>query len=75
MRVRLRIRELLKKRGLTYYALAKKSGERISLSTAYRFKKNDGRLETFGAEMLEALCDIFDVEPGELLEREGKRRR
>lgn len=27
------------------------------------------------AEMLEALCDVFDVEPGELLEREAKRRR
>jgi DNA-binding Xre family transcriptional regulator len=27
------------------------------------------------SDLLEALCDVLDVEPGELLEREGKKRR
>jgi transcriptional regulator with XRE-family HTH domain len=76
MRVRLRIRELLAEHQLTYYAIAKQSGGRISMSTAYRLKESDGRLDTFSADMLEALCDIFGLDDtGPLLEREPKKRR
>lgn len=75
MRVRLRLRELLADRGMSYYALAKKSDDRISLSSAYRIKKEDGRLKFFEADLLEALCDILDTTPGELLERETPKRR
>lgn len=75
MDVRLRIPELLKERDLSPYAVAKQSDGRISMSTAYRLVKLEGRVQTFDAGMLEALCDIFEIEPGELLEREGKRRR
>jgi DNA-binding Xre family transcriptional regulator len=78
MDMRVRIPELLKSSGLTPYALAKRSGDRISLSTAYRLTRSKGRLNTFDAEVLEALCDIFGVGPGELLERDdgkGKRGR
>lgn len=74
MDVRLRISQLLEKRGLSPYALAKRSEGRISMSTAYRLVKLDGRVQTFDAGMLEALCDVFDVEPGELLERDTKRK-
>jgi DNA-binding Xre family transcriptional regulator len=75
MLMRLRIPELLAARGMTPYALAKASGGRISMSTAYRLKDSRGRLETYAAEMLEALCDVFDVTPGELLEREPAKKR
>ena len=69
MALRLRIPELLKDKGLTAYALAKRSDERISLSTAYRLKENRGQLETYGADMIEALLDIFDVDMEQLFER------
>lgn len=74
-RVRLRLPELLTKKGVTPYHLAKQSGGRISMSAAYRYARLKGRVASFNAEVLEALCDVLDVEPGELLEREGKRRR
>jgi DNA-binding Xre family transcriptional regulator len=75
--VRLRIPELLTERGLTPYHLAKNSGGRISLSAAYRYSRLKGRVKSFDGELLEALCDVLGVGPGELLERDngGKRKR
>jgi DNA-binding Xre family transcriptional regulator len=35
----------------------------------------EGRVKTFDAELMEALCDVLDVEPGQLLERDKKRGR
>jgi|JI7StandDraft_1071085.scaffolds.fasta_scaffold310831_1 DNA-binding Xre family transcriptional regulator len=67
--MRLRLPELLRARGLTAYALAARSGGRISESTAYRLIEMEGRLQTFGADILAALCDVLEVEPGELFER------
>jgi DNA-binding Xre family transcriptional regulator len=75
MLMRLRIPELLAEHGLTPYALSRRSGGRISMSTAYRLRENGGRLETYGADLLEALCDVFNVGPGELLERDAKKKR
>ena len=81
MDVRVRIPELLaadEKVGrteTTAYALAKNSAGRISLSTAYRLVKRRGQLESFESKLLEALCDVLGVEPGELLERDKKRGR
>lgn len=69
--MRIRLPELMEKRGLTRYALAKQSGGRISLSTAYRLVEMEGDLETFGNAILEALCDVLQVEPSELFERDG----
>jgi hypothetical protein len=83
MKMRLRLPELLEehKPPLTAYAVHKaskdKSGKaRISLSTIYRLCRPDdtgrgGRVTTFDAKLLEALSDVFGVEPGKLLEREG----
>ena len=45
------------------------------MSMAYRLNRQDGRLVTFDANVLEALCDVFNVSPGELLERDKKRGR
>ena len=75
--MRLRLPELLPE-GMTPYQLAKASSGRISLSTAYRLVRLEGRVATFDAGMLAALCDVLGVPPGELLEqvteRKGRRR-
>jgi hypothetical protein len=75
MLMRLRLPEMLKERGLSPYALSKRSSGRISMSTAYRLVKLNGRVQNFDAGMLEALCDVMSVEPGELLERDSVKRR
>lgn len=60
---------------LTAYEVAKRSGGRIIPSTLYRLTRQGGRVKMFDGDLLEALCDVLDVEPGELLGREGKKRR
>jgi DNA-binding Xre family transcriptional regulator len=75
MLVRVRIPELLEAAGLTPYGLCQASGGRISMSTAYRLARNKGRAHTFDAELLEALCDVLKVTPGDLLEREPRKGR
>ncbi|HYN83083.1 MAG TPA: helix-turn-helix transcriptional regulator [Gemmatimonadaceae bacterium] len=73
--MRLRLPEMLKEAGLSPYALSKRSSGRISMSAAYRLVKLNGRVQNFDAGMLEALCDVLSVEPGELLERDSAKRR
>jgi DNA-binding Xre family transcriptional regulator len=69
--MRLRLTELMaaSKDIKTPYAVASASSKRISLSTIYRLNRSNGVVANFDAELLEALCDVFRVEPGELLER------
>lgn len=64
--MRVQIPELLQRRGLTAYALAARSGGRISESTAYRLVSVEGRLDTFGADILAALLEVLDVTPNVL---------
>ena len=73
--MRLRLPELLDHRGMSAYALAKRSKGRISMSTAYRMSRLSGRVQTFDAELLEALCDVLSVDPAELFERDSVKRR
>jgi DNA-binding Xre family transcriptional regulator len=75
--MRLRLPELLEEQQppMTAYGLAKASGGRISRSTAYRLTRNRGVVRYLDSELLETLCDVFDLEPGELLEREKSKRR
>lgn len=73
--MRLRLEELLAKRRLTAYALARDSGGRISLPMVYRLRRRRGKFSTIKAEVLDALCDVLRVGPGDLLEREGRRPR
>lgn len=75
MLMRLKLPELLNERGLSPYALSKGSGGRISMSTAYRLVKLNGRVQNFDAEMLEALCDVLKVDPGQLMERDKSKRK
>jgi DNA-binding Xre family transcriptional regulator len=74
MDVRIRLPEVLEERGLTAYEVAKRSNGRIIQATLYRLVRNRGRVRLIDGELLEALCDQLALEPGELLEREGKRR-
>lgn len=69
LRMRLRVRELLTRRQMTPYKLAVLSEGRISLSTLYRILRADGYASTFESKLLDAICDVLGVEPGELLER------
>jgi DNA-binding Xre family transcriptional regulator len=75
MRMRTRFPELLRDSGLTPYEVAMRSRKRITLTKVYRLKKGRGKLPTYDAKMLDALCDIFGVEPSELLERERPRKK
>jgi len=75
MRVRIRLPEVLDehKPKLTAYEVAKRSEGRIIPSTLYRLVRQRGRVKLFDGDLLEALCDVLGLEPGELLEREKKR--
>ncbi len=75
MALRLRFPELLEERGMTPYAFSKATKGRVSMSTAYRIVRMRGRLATFDATLLDAICDVLKVKPGQLFERERKRRR
>ena len=75
MALRLRFPELLDERGMTPYAFSKATEGRVSMSTAYRIVRMRGRLATFDATLLDAICDVLKVKPGQLFERERKRRR
>ena len=72
--VRLRIPEIFEESGLTAYEIAKRSNGRIQATTLYRLARRGGAVDLISSDLLESLCDVLDVEPGELLEREGKRR-
>ena len=72
--VRLRVHELLEERGWTAYRLAQEAG--FTISRAYRLAREDGQFASLPAETLDSLCEAFNVEPGELLERvKGSRRK
>jgi DNA-binding Xre family transcriptional regulator len=75
MALRLRLPELLEERGMTPYAFSKATNGRVSMSTAYRVARMRGRLATFDATLLQAICDVLQVEPGELFEQKRTRRR
>lgn len=73
--MRLRLPELLEQHGLTAHAVAVRSDGRINRATLYRLMRRRGRVQAFDADLLEGLCDVLSVEPGDLLERDKKRGR
>jgi DNA-binding Xre family transcriptional regulator len=42
---------------------------------AYRLSRAGGRFVTIKADVLDALCDVLSVKPGELLERTPPKKR
>ena len=65
--VRLTLYKLLKRRGLSPYAVAKRAG--LSFGTVYRMCRKDGRFGRIEAETLDKLCAALDCTPGDLFER------
>jgi hypothetical protein len=72
--MRLRIPELLDANGVTPYALSKRSGGRVSLSTVYRLVGRRGDLETYSSDLLDTLCDVLQIGPDKLFERDAPKR-
>ena len=71
--VRLRVHELMARRGITAYALSR--GADLPYPSAYRLSRPGGRFGRLHADTLDRLCSFFRVQPGELLEwAPGKRR-
>lgn len=70
---RFRLQELLEaqKPPMSQTELAKRAG--VSFATVNRLCTN--ATSQVSLETLDKIADVLDVEPGELLEREGKRRR
>jgi len=75
MAIRLRVGELLEERGITAYQLAKLSDGRISLSAAYRLAEPNAGAFPPSWAMLEILCEVLEVDVGELFERTGSKRK
>lgn len=71
MGARFRLRELLEESGMSQSELARQSG--VSFVTVNRMVAN--KTATVSLKTLDALSAVLHVEPGDLLEREPKRRR
>ncbi len=65
--LRLKIPELLTKRGLTAWGLHKAAPDAITATMAYRLVRQQGYLETFPRKTLEALAVVLNCPPGDLL--------
>ena len=64
--VRLKISELMARRGISAYALSK--GSILSYPSAYRLSRAQGVFGRLHAETLDSLCEFFQVQPGKLIE-------
>jgi DNA-binding Xre family transcriptional regulator len=74
--MRIRIAELMEARKIpTAYALAKASNGALSMTNAHRLVNSEGNAGRVDLHTLEVLCDVFDVGPGELLERDKPAKR
>ncbi len=67
--IKVKVPELLKDRGLNATDLMRKAN--IAYATAYRLSKGKGTAISF--EVLDALCDFFEVPVEEILEYQPKR--
>ena len=68
--IRWRIAALLRQRGWTAYRLAREAD--LSFRAAYWLAR-DAAVRRIDADTLEALCDLFDAAPGDLIERVNAR--
>jgi DNA-binding Xre family transcriptional regulator len=70
--VRLRIDQLMVRRGITAYALSR--GAKLSYPSAYRLSRPGGQFGRLHADTLDRLCTFFEVQPGALLECAPRKR-
>ena len=71
MAVRFRLADVLAERTMTQTELSRRSG--VSIVTVNGIANN--RTTRVDLETLDKLCEVLEVEPGELLERETPKRR
>ena len=71
MAVRFRLADVLAERTMTQSELSRRSG--VSIVTVNGIANN--RTTRVDLETLDKLCEVLEVEPGELLERETPKRR
>ena len=75
--VRLNLRHLLARKGVTAYRLAKDTG--LSLTTVYRLTRPNGRFDRIEADTIDRICVALGCAPGDLFfqtpERPRKRAR
>jgi DNA-binding Xre family transcriptional regulator len=72
--MRIRLAELMEARGIkTAYGLEQFADGALTISAAHRLVKSKGRPKRVDLVTLEALCDVFNVRPGELLEHEPRK--
>lgn len=64
--MRLRIPELYTERKKTAYEVARDSGGRLTEATLYRIAREKGQVKFVSLGVLQALADVFEVEPHEL---------
>jgi DNA-binding Xre family transcriptional regulator len=64
--VRLKLAQLMKDRDVNGYRLAKATG--LTEPRVYRLAAEDGTFERLEADALNALCEYFRVQPGDLIE-------
>lgn len=64
--VRLRVAELLKERGISWYRLAQITG--LSQTQVYRMRNAKGHFDRLTQDMLDKLCSGLEVQPGDILE-------
>ncbi len=62
--IRLDLRSLLARKGLTAYRLAKASG--LSLTTVYRLTRPSGRFGRIDSTTIDRICSVLGIAPGEL---------
>lgn len=63
--VRLTLHDLMRRRGITAYALSRGAG--LSYPTAYRLSRPAGTFGRLHADTLNRLCEFFQVQPADLL--------
>jgi putative transcriptional regulator len=68
--IEIRLDEILKKSGRTYYWLAKETG--ISHNTLWRLKK--GKAKAINFKTLEGICQALECNPGDMLALSGPRK-
>ena len=74
--MRLTLPALMARHGLkTAYSLERFAKGALTMSSAHRLVKADGKPKRVDLATLDTLCDVFGVEPGELWERDTKRRK
>ncbi len=66
--MRLRIPEIFDERKQSPYEIARDSGGRLTESTLYRLVRERGELTRVSLGLLQALCNVLQVEPGALFD-------